>query len=49
MATAETTVEFADNVKQLGDQLVGLTVLEAKQLGDYLEEITVNFHKEEFS
>ena len=39
MATAETTVEFADNVKQLGDQLVGLTVLEAKQLGDYLEEV----------
>ena len=39
MATAETTVEFADNVKQLGDQLVGLPVLEAKQLGDYLEEV----------
>ena len=28
---------FADNVKTLGDQIVKLTVLEAKSLGDYLE------------
>ena len=39
MATAETTAEFAENIKTLGDQLVDLTVLEAKQLGDYLEDV----------
>lgn len=37
MATAETT-EWSGKIKDLGDQLVGLTLLEAKQLGDYLEE-----------
>jgi large subunit ribosomal protein L7/L12 len=36
-ATAERT--FSDKVKNLGDQIVGLTVLEAKELGDYLEEV----------
>src|SRR5882757_5808185 len=38
MATAETT-NFADNIKSLGDSIVKLTVLEAKALGDYLEDV----------
>ena len=38
MSTAETMV-FAESIKSLGDQLVGLTLLEAKQLGDYLEDV----------
>src|SRR5205823_5789842 len=38
MATAETTT-FADNIKNLGDSIVKLTVLEAKALGDYLEAV----------
>ena len=29
---------FADNIKSLGDSIVQLTVLEAKALGDYLEQ-----------
>ncbi len=37
MATDGTTT-FAENIKTLGDQIVKLTVLEAKSLGDYLEE-----------
>jgi large subunit ribosomal protein L7/L12 len=38
MATAEAPT-FADNIKTLGDQIVKLTVLEAKSLGDYLEAV----------
>jgi large subunit ribosomal protein L7/L12 len=38
MATAEAPT-FADNIKALGDSIVKLTVLEAKALGDYLEEV----------
>ncbi len=38
MATAETAT-FTDNIKSLGDSIVKLTVLEAKQLGDYLEVV----------
>jgi large subunit ribosomal protein L7/L12 len=38
MATAEAPT-FADNIKTLGDSIVKLTVLEAKALGDYLEEV----------
>jgi large subunit ribosomal protein L7/L12 len=38
MSTAETTT-FADNIKTLGDSIVKLTVLEAKALGDYLENV----------
>jgi large subunit ribosomal protein L7/L12 len=34
--TAERT--WSKKVKTLGDEIVGLTVLEAKALGDYLEE-----------
>ena len=33
------TREFAGNIKQLGDSIVGLTILEAKDLGDYLEDV----------
>jgi large subunit ribosomal protein L7/L12 len=38
MATAEMT-SYADNIKTLGDSIVKLTVLEAKSLGDYLEDV----------
>jgi large subunit ribosomal protein L7/L12 len=36
-ATAERT--WNDTIKKLGDAIVGLTVLQAKELGDYLEEV----------
>lgn len=42
MATAETEAparEFSENIKSLGESIVKLTVLEAKALGDYLEEV----------
>src|SRR4051812_11918735 len=38
MATAELPT-FADNIRNLGDSIVKLTVLEAKSLGDYLEQV----------
>jgi large subunit ribosomal protein L7/L12 len=38
MATAE-TASYADHIKTLGDSIVKLTVLEAKSLGDYLEDV----------
>jgi large subunit ribosomal protein L7/L12 len=31
--------QWSDKVKGIGDNIVGLTVLEAKELGDYLEEV----------
>ncbi len=37
MATAEAR-SWSEKIKTLGDQLVQLTVLEAKELGDYLEQ-----------
>ncbi|MDB5350684.1 MAG: ribosomal protein [Planctomycetota bacterium] len=37
MSTAEMT--FAPNIQTLGDSIVKLTVLEAKALGDYLENV----------
>lgn len=37
MATAETRT-WSEKIKTLGDELVRLTVLEAKELGDYLEQ-----------
>ena len=37
MATAE-AVEFDSATKELGDKIVGLTLLEAKKLADYLKE-----------
>src|SRR5262245_44551222 len=33
------TREFAGKIKELGDGIVGLTILEAKELSDYLEEV----------
>ncbi|REJ89898.1 MAG: 50S ribosomal protein L7/L12 [Planctomycetota bacterium] len=40
MATAEaTTREFDDSTKELGDKLVGLTLLQAKALADYMKEV----------
>jgi large subunit ribosomal protein L7/L12 len=44
MATAEateteTTREFDDATRQMGDQLVGLTLLQAKALTDYLKDV----------
>ncbi|MEO6810896.1 MAG: 50S ribosomal protein L7/L12 [Isosphaeraceae bacterium] len=39
MATDGATMTFADNIKTLGEEIVKLTVLEAKALGDYLEEV----------
>ncbi len=36
-AVAERT--FSDKIKELGDGIVALSVLEAKELGDYLEEV----------
>ena len=36
---AEGTREFAGKIKDLGESIVKLTVLEAKELGDYLEEV----------
>ncbi len=37
MANGESR-QWSDKIKSLGDELVKLTVLEAKELGDYLEE-----------
>jgi large subunit ribosomal protein L7/L12 len=37
MATDAATATYADNIRTLGDQIVKLTVMEAKSLGDYLE------------
>ena len=37
MSTA--TMEFADTTKKLGDQIMGLTLKEAKELSDYLKEV----------
>jgi large subunit ribosomal protein L7/L12 len=37
MSTA--TIEFADTTKKLGDQIVGLTLKEAKELSDYLKDV----------
>ena len=39
MATAEATVEYDSTTKDLGDKIVGLTLLEAKKLADYLENV----------
>jgi large subunit ribosomal protein L7/L12 len=39
MATAEATTEFGEETKELGDKIAGLTLLQAKELADYLEEV----------
>src|SRR6185503_19738959 len=37
MSTA--TLEFADTTKKLGDEIVGLTLKQAKELSDYLKDV----------
>ncbi|MEX2286207.1 MAG: 50S ribosomal protein L7/L12 [Planctomycetaceae bacterium] len=39
MSTAEATVEYDQKTKELGDKIVGLTLLQAKTLTDYLEQV----------
>jgi large subunit ribosomal protein L7/L12 len=39
MATAEATREYSPGAKDLGDKIVQLTLKEAKELSDYLENI----------
>jgi len=39
MATAEATREFSATTKELGEKIVGLTLKEAKELSDYLEQV----------
>ncbi|MEN6365495.1 MAG: 50S ribosomal protein L7/L12 [Thermoguttaceae bacterium] len=39
MSTAEATREFSTVTRELGDKIVGLTLKEAKELSDYLEEV----------
>ena len=39
MATAEATKEFDDATKEMGDKIAGMTLLQAKSLADYLEEV----------
>jgi large subunit ribosomal protein L7/L12 len=36
---AAPATDFAENIRSLGDSIVKLTVLEAKSLGDYLENV----------
>jgi large subunit ribosomal protein L7/L12 len=38
MATAEATREFSSKAKKMGDEIVALTLKEAKEISDYLEE-----------
>lgn len=37
--TAEAATEFDSQTKELGDKIVGLTLLEAKRVVDYLKEV----------
>ncbi|HEY3969680.1 MAG TPA: 50S ribosomal protein L7/L12 [Planctomycetaceae bacterium] len=39
MSTAEATTNFDDATKTLGDKIVSLTLLQAKALADYLENV----------
>tara|TARA_R110002095_G_scaffold151762_1_gene131338 strand:+ start:1912 stop:2322 length:411 start_codon:yes stop_codon:yes gene_type:complete len=39
MATAEATTEFGAETKELGDKIAGLTLLQARELADYLDEV----------
>ncbi len=39
MSTAEATREFPSSTQELGEKIVGLTLKEAKELSDYLEEV----------
>jgi len=39
MATDEATREFSAQTQELGEKIVGLTLKEAKELSDYLEDV----------
>ena len=39
MATVEATRSFSPLSQELGEKIVGLTLKEAKELSDYLEEV----------
>jgi large subunit ribosomal protein L7/L12 len=39
MATAETTRTFSQQAQEMGDKIAGLTLKEAKELSDYLEDV----------
>ena len=39
MATDVATREFSASAKELGDKIVGLTLKQAKELSDYLEDV----------
>src|SRR4029077_9614945 len=39
MSTAEATATFDPSTKELGDKIVSLTLLQAKSLADYLEQV----------
>jgi large subunit ribosomal protein L7/L12 len=39
MATAEATREFSPGIKEMGDKIVEMTLKQAKELSDYLEEV----------
>ena len=39
MATDEATREFSAQAQELGEKIVGLTLKEAKELSDYLEDV----------
>jgi large subunit ribosomal protein L7/L12 len=39
MATAEATREFSPKAKKMGDEIIALTLKEAKEISDYLEEV----------
>lgn len=39
MSTAEATTSFDEATKTLGDKIVSLTLLQAKSLADYLEQV----------
>jgi len=39
MSTAEATTSYDDAIKTLGDKIVSLTLLQAKSLADYLENV----------
>ena len=38
MSEETATVEFSDDAKKLGDQIAGLTLKQAKEVSDYLEQ-----------
>ncbi len=38
-ATATEAKEFSKDIQKLGDQIVGLTLLQAKELADYLKDV----------